>query len=49
MFQWLLVALLYICTVGIAYLLKKGVRRHCPQCGHIMSNHQRRDDGSFRD
>jgi hypothetical protein len=23
--------------------------RKCPQCGHAMSAHQRRNDGSFKD
>jgi ribosomal protein S27AE len=23
--------------------------KKCPQCGHMMDRHQRRDDGSFKD
>lgn len=47
--QKLAVALLYVCTVFIAYLVKHGVMRHCPQCGHLLSHHERRADGSFLD
>jgi leucyl-tRNA synthetase len=47
--QWWLMAFLHLCTAGISYLVKKGTMKHCPQCGHLLSNHQRRLDGSFRD
>ncbi|WP_326692107.1 MULTISPECIES: hypothetical protein [unclassified Streptomyces] len=43
------VGLMYLCTVGIGYVVKRGLRRHCPQCGHLLSHHARRADGSFRD
>ncbi|GEB48489.1 MULTISPECIES: hypothetical protein [Streptomyces] len=41
--------LLYLCTLGIAYVVKRAFRRHCPQCEHLLSRHARRADGSFRD
>ncbi|MFG3256339.1 hypothetical protein [Streptomyces sp. NPDC048172] len=47
--QKLAVGLLYLVTIGIAFLVKKGVMRHCPQCRHLLSGHARRADGSFRD
>ncbi|MDJ1131317.1 hypothetical protein [Streptomyces iconiensis] len=47
--QAIVVGVLYLCTLGIAYLAKRAVRRHCPQCGHVLSRHARRADGSFRD
>ena len=25
------------------------VKRKCPQCGHFLSQHQKLEDGSFRD
>lgn len=43
------VGLLHLCTVGISLAVKRGVSRHCPQCKHYLSNHQRRQDGSFQD
>jgi len=24
-------------------------KKHCPECGHFMSQHQRRPDGSLKD
>lgn len=29
--------------------LVKAVRSNCPQCGHAMSQHARRADGSLKD
>ncbi|MFI6344241.1 hypothetical protein [Streptomyces sp. NPDC050560] len=49
MFQSLAVGLMYLCTVGIAYVIKKGLMRHCPQCAHLLRRHARRRDGSFVD
>lgn len=46
--KWM-VGLLYLCTVGIAFVVKRGFMRHCPDCRHLLSNHLRRADGSFRD
>ncbi|GGU52526.1 hypothetical protein GCM10010274_46820 [Streptomyces lavendofoliae] len=46
--DWM-VGFLYLCTAFIAYMVKKGGMRHCPQCKHLLSNHARRADGSFRD
>ncbi|MEU0839334.1 hypothetical protein ABZ370_07660 [Streptomyces sp. NPDC005962] len=43
------VGLMHVCTIGISYLIKRGFRRHCPQCKHLLSRHARRADGSFRD
>lgn len=40
---------LHLCTAGISFAVKRGTMRHCPQCKHLLSNHQRRQDGSFRD
>ena len=47
--QWMVVSLVYIVTLGITYLLKRALRRHCPECGHVLSRHARRSDGSFHD
>jgi hypothetical protein len=47
--QDLTVGFLYLCTAFIAYVVKKGGMKHCPQCKHLLSNHARRADGSFRD
>ena len=47
--QGLAVGLLYLCTAGVAFVVKRGVMRHCPQCRHLLSRHARRADGSFRD
>lgn len=47
--QWWLVATMYVLTIGIAFVMKRGLIRHCPQCKHILSNHDRRADGSFMD
>lgn len=33
----------------MAWLVKPVFMRNCPQCKHLLSNHQRRSDGSFRD
>ncbi|WP_250853077.1 hypothetical protein [Streptomyces rhizosphaericus] len=49
LFQNAAVGLMHVVTIGISYLIKKGFRRHCPQCGHLLSRHARRADGSFRD
>ncbi|AXK34914.1 hypothetical protein DVA86_21980 [Streptomyces armeniacus] len=49
LFQKWLVGLMYLVTVGIAYVIKRGLRSHCPQCNHLLSNHARRRDGSFAD
>jgi hypothetical protein len=46
---WWAAAFLYLCTAGIAWVVKKSAAKHCPQCKHLLSNHQRRQDGSFRD
>lgn len=40
---------LHLCTAGISFLVKRGLQKHCPQCKHLLSNHARRADGSFRD
>jgi hypothetical protein len=40
---------LHLCTVGISWACKRAFAKHCPQCKHLLSNHQRRSDGSFRD
>lgn len=49
MMQSLMVGLMHLCTAGISFLVKRGGMRHCPQCKHLLSNHARRSDGSFRD
>ncbi len=49
LFQNAAVGLMHVVTIGISYLIKKGFRRHCPQCKHLLSRHSRRADGSFRD
>ncbi|WP_244502605.1 hypothetical protein [Streptomyces oceani] len=49
MAQKLATGVLYLCTIGVAFLVKRGVMRHCPQCHHLLSKHARRSDGSFRD
>lgn len=40
---------LYVCTLWIAYMVKVGTKRHCPQCKHLVSSHLKREDGSFID
>lgn len=43
---------LFVCTLGIVPLmrsLKNAGGRRCPQCGHLLSAHARRADGSFKD
>lgn len=47
--QWWAMAFVYVCTAGIAWLVKRGMMRGCPQCKHLMGSHQRRADGSFKD
>jgi hypothetical protein len=39
----------HIMSCGISWVIKRGAMRNCPQCKHLLSNHQRRQDGSFRD
>ncbi len=39
----------HLMTAGISWLVKRGGMRHCPQCKHLQSRHQRRADGSFID
>ncbi|MEV6315712.1 hypothetical protein [Streptomyces sp. NPDC051776] len=46
--DWVL-ASVYLCTVGLLFVVKRGVLRHCPQCKHLLSGHRRRIDGSFQD
>jgi len=41
--------LLTLCTGGIYRLYVKGFRKNCPKCGHKMSDHKQRADGSFAD
>lgn len=43
------VGFIHLCTIGISLVLKRGFAKHCPQCKHLLGNHQRRRDGSFRD
>lgn len=43
------VGFMHLMTVWISMLVKRGVLRHCPQCKHLDSRHQRRADGSFMD
>ncbi|MGW4181252.1 hypothetical protein ACWEK2_03765 [Streptomyces albidoflavus] len=38
---------IYLCT--FAWLVKPVVMRNCPQCKHLLSNHEQRRDGSFKD
>lgn len=45
--QWWAVALLHVCTCGISYWVKRSFMRHCPQCRHLLSGHQRTADGAF--
>jgi hypothetical protein len=47
--QNLMVGLMYLCTVGVAWLFKRGLMRHCPQCGHLRGRHEFRRDGSYKD
>ncbi|MCT2590230.1 hypothetical protein LHJ74_09940 [Streptomyces sp. N2-109] len=49
LFQSWAVGALYLLTAGIAFVVKRGLMRHCPQCRHLLSNHARRRDGSFHD
>ncbi len=39
----------HLMTVGISLAVKRGTMRHCPQCKHLRSRHDRRADGSFMD
>ncbi|MER7814532.1 hypothetical protein [Streptomyces sp. NPDC096153] len=48
MLKWS-VGLAHLCTCGISWVVKRGFYRHCPQCKHLDSRHQRRRDGSFMD
>lgn len=43
------VGFMHLMTAGISWAVKRGTMRHCPQCRHLMSRHQRRRDGSFID
>lgn len=43
------VGFMHLCTAGMSWLAKRGFMRHCPQCKHLDSRHQRRRDGSFMD
>ncbi|MBP2473544.1 hypothetical protein JOF53_002416 [Crossiella equi] len=45
----LFVTVVYVASLGVLFLLKRFLRRHCPQCGHVLANHRRRADGSFKD
>ncbi|WP_344881349.1 hypothetical protein [Allokutzneria multivorans] len=47
--KWCFAVFCYVVTLGVLYVLKHGLRRHCPQCGHVLANHRRRADGSFKD
>ncbi|SDM88119.1 hypothetical protein [Allokutzneria albata] len=47
--KWCFAVFCYVITIGVLYVLKHGLRRHCPQCGHVLGNHRRRSDGSFKD
>lgn len=50
--KWLqdwMVGLLHISTAGMSLLVKRASARHCPQCKHVLSRHERRRDGSFID
>ena len=45
-------ALLIICTLGMSVVISsifKSFRKTCRQCGHPLSWHKRRVDGSFID
>lgn len=44
----MLAGLGHVCTLGLSYAIKR-TRRHCPQCGHLLSSHERRADGAFKD
>ena len=46
--DWML-GFLHVMSCGISLAIKRGTMRNCPQCKHLLSNHQRRQDGSFRD
>lgn len=44
--------LLHGITLGLSFFILKTLRsgkRRCPQCGHYLSEHTRRTDGSFVD
>lgn len=43
------VGFMHLMTCGISWVVKRGGMRHCPQCKHLDSRHQRRADGSFID
>lgn len=45
----LAIGVAHVCTLGISYVIKRASGRHCPQCSHKLTSHQRRADGSFVD
>lgn len=47
--QWWIIAFANLMTIGIFALVKKGTMKGCPQCGHLVSRHHRRADGSYHD
>lgn len=40
---------LHFCTVGLSFVAKRAFLRHCPHCKDLLTRHERRSDGSFRD
>lgn len=40
---------IHLCSAGISILYIKWFRKNCPKCGHSMSDHLKRADGSFQD
>ncbi|MFG2196750.1 hypothetical protein [Streptomyces sp. NPDC048639] len=46
--DWTL-GVVYLCTAGLIFVMKRGFLRHCPQCKHRLGAHRRRIDGSFQD
>lgn len=43
------VGLLHVSSAGITYLVKRLSGRHCPQCRHKLTSHQRLESGAFAD
>lgn len=39
----------HLSTAGVSWAVKRGFWKHCPDCKHLLSRHQRRADGSFID
>jgi hypothetical protein len=47
-----MVGCFHLCTFGVFLILAglgNAAKSKCPTCGHPLSDHHRREDGSFKD